>query len=40
MGWSVLNERRGGVVESRFLFWNIAGLGRQDEEFWKFVEGY
>lgn len=40
MGWSELNERRGGVVESRFLFWNIAGLGRQDEEFWKFVEGH
>jgi len=26
--------------ERRFLFWNVAGLGRKDEEFWEYISNY
>jgi len=24
----------------KLLFWNVAGVKKKDEEFWKFVKGY
>lgn len=30
-----LNRKR-----RKLIFWNIAGLGNKDKEFWKYVKGF
>jgi len=33
-------RRERGREERRFLFWNVAGLRRKDEEFWEYISRY
>lgn len=36
----ILTRKKEKGKNRKILFWNIAGLERQDKEFWKFITGY
>lgn len=33
-------EDREGMKGRKLLFWNVAGLERQDKEFWRFIKDF
>lgn len=26
--------------EKKFVFWNVAGIGNKDKEFWRYIKGF